>query len=222
MSVTKDEVSDLIHANNHQLMPSFKEMLMDTAGQIKRANETSTEQQMKEIKKLKFQEPHKFKGKANEDQYKFNLKLAETFDSAKSAAEKSNLEKVKSDLEEGEKLLVERQKHILLADKSEYGWSTVEEYKQHDLAADLEDEKRIYSAERRVRLYHLERGSLQQWLRPKDLHHSAGRFRLQVPNSKLSPTSQPLPILVSCRGALTLAHASLVEKPVIGVLAAPR
>ena len=151
MSVTKDEVSDLIKANNDQLMASFKELLKDTAGQIKRANETSTEQQMKEIKKLKFQEPHKFKRKANEDQYKFNLKVAETFDSAKSAAEKCNLEKVKSDPEEGEKLLVERQKHILLADKSEYGWSTVEEYKQHDLADDSEDEKRIYSAERRVR-----------------------------------------------------------------------
>ena len=43
---------------------------------------------------------------------------------------------MKSDLEEEEKLLVEQQKHILLADKSEYGWSTVEEYKQHDLAYD--------------------------------------------------------------------------------------
>ena len=53
MSVTKDEVSDLIQANNVQLMASFKELLTDTAGQIKRANETSTEQQMKEIKKLK-------------------------------------------------------------------------------------------------------------------------------------------------------------------------
>jgi len=126
MSVTKDEVSDLIKTNNDQLMPSFKELLKDTAGQIKRADETSTEQQMKEIKKLKFQEPHEFKRKANEDQYKFNLKVAETFDSAKSA-EKSNLEKLKSDLEEGEELLVEWQKHILLADKSEYGWSTVED-----------------------------------------------------------------------------------------------
>ena len=151
MSVTKDEVSYLIQAKNVQLMASFKELLTNTAGQIKRANETWTEQQMKEIKKLKFQEPHKFKRKANEDQYKFNLKLAGTFDSAKSAAEKSNLEKVKSDLEKGEKMLVERQKHILLADKSEYGWSTVEEYKQHDLADDSEDEKRIYSTERRAR-----------------------------------------------------------------------
>ena len=100
MTVTRDEVCDLIQASNVQLMASFKELLTDIAGQIKRANETSTEQQMKEIKKLKFQETRKFKRKANEDQYKFNLKLAETFDSAKSAAEKSNLEKVKSDLEE--------------------------------------------------------------------------------------------------------------------------
>ena len=76
---------------------------------------------MKEIKESKFQEPLKYKRKANEDQYKFNLKLAETFDSAESAAEKTNLEKVKSDLEECEKLLLERQKGILLADKSKYG-----------------------------------------------------------------------------------------------------
>ena len=74
MSATKAEVSDLIKANNDQLMASFKELLKDTARQIKRANETSKELQMKEIEELKFQEPHKFKSKANEDQYKLNLK----------------------------------------------------------------------------------------------------------------------------------------------------
>ena len=58
---------------------------------------------------------------------------------------------MKADLEEGEKLLAERQKRILLADKSEYGWNTVEEYNQHDLADDSDDEKRIYSNERRAR-----------------------------------------------------------------------
>ena len=91
-------------------MTSFKELLKATARQIKRANETSAELQMKEIEELKFQEPHKFKSKANEDQYQFNLKLAETFDSAKSIAERTNLENVKSDLIECEKFLVERQK----------------------------------------------------------------------------------------------------------------
>ena len=46
---------------------------------------------------------------------------------------------------------MERQKRILLADKSEHGQSTVEEYSQHDLADDSEDENHIYSAERRAR-----------------------------------------------------------------------
>ena len=59
MSLTKDEVSDLIKATNDQFMAPFQELfpelLKDTAGQIKRANKTSTELQMKEIKKLKFQ-----------------------------------------------------------------------------------------------------------------------------------------------------------------------
>ena len=53
------------------------------------------------VKKLKYR-------KANEDEYKFNLKLGETLSNAESAAQKSQLEKVKSELEEGEKLLLER------------------------------------------------------------------------------------------------------------------
>ena len=69
---------------------------------------------MKEIKILEIQEPDKFKRKANKDQYKFNLKLAETFDSPKSATEKSNLEKVKSHLKECEKFFVERQNAFFL------------------------------------------------------------------------------------------------------------
>ena len=46
--------------------------------------------------------------------------------------------------------LKERQKLILLADKSPYGWKTVLEYKHHDLAEDDEDEKKIYRAEARA------------------------------------------------------------------------
>ena len=151
MSITKDEVSDLIKLNNQQMMDSFKVLLQDTVGQIKRANEDAADLQMREIKKLKHSEPHKIKWKANEDQYKFNLKLGETLDNANSAAQKSQLEKVKSELEEGEKLLLERRKRILLTDKSESGWFTVEEYKKQDLSEDSVDEKRFFSAERRTR-----------------------------------------------------------------------
>ena len=128
MSVTKDEVPDQIKVNNDQLIAPFKELLRNTAGQIKRANDTSVELPMKETKELKFREPLKFKKKASEHQYKFNLKLKGHLrqHQDKSAAEKTNLEKVKSDLEECEKLLVERQKCILPADKSKYGCGKTE------------------------------------------------------------------------------------------------
>ena len=140
----------LIKANNDNLLASFKGLLEQTVSQIKRSNEESAESQMKEIKRLKFNESHKFKKKANEDQFKFNQKLSETLDSAKSAAENSQHEKVKTSLEEGETLISERQKHILLADKSDYGW---DEYKKHSLADDSDDEKRIFKAESRARTF---------------------------------------------------------------------
>lgn len=57
-------------------------ILQNAVEESKRAKD-SVEQQLKEIKKLKFIEPHKFQRKVNEDQYKFNLKLTETTDNAK-------------------------------------------------------------------------------------------------------------------------------------------
>ena len=65
-------MSDLIRENNKQLMDSFKDLLTETVGQMKRANEYLAEQQMKQIKKLKYNEPHKFKKKANEDHFQRN------------------------------------------------------------------------------------------------------------------------------------------------------
>ena len=72
MSIGKEEVEELIKTNNDKFLDSFKGLLEHTVSQIKRSNEESAESQMKEIKRLKFNEPHKFKKKANEDQFKFN------------------------------------------------------------------------------------------------------------------------------------------------------
>ena len=61
-----------------------------------------------------------------------------------------SFDKVHASLEKGEKLLTERQKHILLADKSDFGWSLIREYKRNDLAEDSDDEKKIIRAEARA------------------------------------------------------------------------
>lgn len=69
---------------------------------------------------------------------------------AQAALRTKDLEITKEALDRGMALLQERQKLILLADKSLYGWKTVLEYKHHDLADDEEDEKKIHRAESRA------------------------------------------------------------------------
>lgn len=57
----------------------------------------------------------------------------------------------KKAINEGIELLERRQKLIKLANRSEYGWRTVEEYEEDDLAKDSDDEKRIAKAEYRAK-----------------------------------------------------------------------
>ena len=45
-------------------------------------------------------------------------------------------------------MIAARQKRIKVADRSEYGWATVDEYEQDQLAADKEDAKRLEKAEK--------------------------------------------------------------------------
>ena len=47
--------------------------------------------------------------------------------------------------------MTEMQKHILLADKSDFGWSLIRENKRNDLPKDSDDEKKIIRAEARAR-----------------------------------------------------------------------
>ena len=60
------------------------------------------------------------------------------------------VEKAKTQLEEGLKLVCERQKLIRMADRSEHGWATVKEYLEDELADNSDDEKRMQKAEFRA------------------------------------------------------------------------
>ena len=59
------------------------------------------------------------------------------------------MERAREALKEGEDL-ISRQKAIRIADRSEYGWATVEEYKEDELVANSDDEKRLFRAEMRA------------------------------------------------------------------------
>ena len=60
------------------------------------------------------------------------------------------VEKARTLLQEGQKLIVMRQKKIKIADRSENRWATVKEYEEDELADNSEDEKRLFRAEARA------------------------------------------------------------------------
>ena len=68
------------------------------------------------------------------------------------AQETAALKSAKEQLQLGTKAIVERQKLIRLADRSEYGWQLVEAYQQDELADSEKDAKRIEEAEKAVEL----------------------------------------------------------------------
>ena len=74
--------------------------------------------------------------------------------------------------------------------------------------------KRIFSAERYTRVVMSSRKKKFAAKRSSPLR---GSVVCSSDHPKLSPPSHALPILVSCLVVLSLAHASLVERPGIGV-----
>ena len=82
-----------------------------------------------------------FKYKRNKIQYELNEKVIDKLDVAVSASSESVCNEA---LEEGKKLLKERNKHIMLVEK--YGREAVDCYVQEPLANDSDDEKRIRRA----------------------------------------------------------------------------
>ena len=91
-----------------------------------------------------------FKKKGNEAQFKFNNSVKDKLTSARTSVTEGEAESAFSSISEGIELLNNRQKLIKLADSSKAGWRTVQEYTQHELASDEEDEKRIMKAEFRA------------------------------------------------------------------------
>ena len=76
--------------------------------------------------------------------------MLDKFDEASSALANESYDKVKAVLKGGTGIVTQRIKAIKLADKSEFGWQSINEYLSDELASDSDDEKRMYGAERRA------------------------------------------------------------------------
>jgi len=144
------KVKEIIAQNNRDLLGQIKDLVSTSISDLKRSNDSNAAEQMSEIKRLKRDAPPSFRKKTNEEQFKANKSVMEAVEDASVALERKDLLRTKEALDRGLSLLKDRQKLILWADKSPYGWKTVLEYKHHDLVDDEEDEKKIYRAEVRA------------------------------------------------------------------------
>ena len=153
MSVSKEIesfISSSLAENNKQLFSQIKDLVSGSLENLKRSNSEAAIDQLHEIKKFRREDPKSFNRKGNEFQYKFNAKVIDCFDDCQSHLESNAVDKAKESISEGMSMLGERQKLVLLADKSEFGWKTVTEYLQHELADDEQDGKKIRRAEERA------------------------------------------------------------------------
>ncbi|XP_033124891.1 uncharacterized protein LOC117123150 [Anneissia japonica] len=104
-----------------------------------------------ETQKIKMAAKVKFRFISNQAQFEFNSELLDWVEKASDSLGKADaVDKVGADLNEIKKLLHRRNKLIRIADKSEGGWSVVDEYLSDELASDSDDEKRIRNAQLRA------------------------------------------------------------------------
>ena len=137
-----DSISALSSSFDAKLA-DFKEQLME---EQKMENDRLT-------KKLKLEKKFEFRRKGNEIQHAFNENVKAVVDEAAAILGKhpaTSLERAKEALKEGMHLIDERQKLIKIADRSESGWLTAQEYETDEIADASDDEKRIARAERQA------------------------------------------------------------------------
>ena len=124
--------------------PEWAKQLLEqqqaNAAELKRLQNELASSSTKVAKKQRTPDPE-FRFAGNKKQYELNRDVVKKIDEA---LESVDAEERSAKLNEGKDLLLERNKHILLAEK--YGWDTVACYTAEPLATDSDDEKRIRKA----------------------------------------------------------------------------
>ena len=109
------------------------------------------------VKRLEEDRTLVFRKNGNECKFIFNDNVKDQLDAVgrqldqfepSSMVQKELLEKAEEELTKGVMLIAARQKRIKIADRSEFGWGTVDEYEEEELASNNEDEKRLEKADK--------------------------------------------------------------------------
>ena len=152
MSGSEDEAAPVTKAEFGRLLTAIagiQDQMQSMKRELVEDREAANERL---VKRIRLEKAPLFKKKGHEKQFRFNEEVREKIAAASDCliATPPAVERAREALKEGEDLIVARQKAIRIADRSEYGWATVEEYEEDELAANSDDEKRLYRAEMRA------------------------------------------------------------------------
>ena len=160
MSSTEEKLDNLINSvaaltechktSQRELDEKLKKLEQDVAT----AQEDATE---RAIKRAKRDRPYEFRRRGHQEQFMFNAEVADIVEAATKKSQKlapadvkqkKTVDEALEELKEGASAIAERQKHIRIADQSEYHWRTVEAYKSGGIADNEEDAKKLKQAEK--------------------------------------------------------------------------
>ena len=144
--MNEDKVRKIEGEHNHdqQLLGSMCELIPSQISSLQRSSEELSAVQYEELKRIKTADARPiFRKKSNKEQFKSATEVLESLEDTKDSIEMLNIEKAKESLDKGISLVKEMQKLIQLADQSKFVWKTVNEYKNHELEDDSDDEKKI-------------------------------------------------------------------------------
>ena len=139
-------VSESMDSLTDNLTKVIESRLSDFAKRFSEENSSSVEQAVNRARR----EQYTCKKEGNQHQLDHSLQVMDKLDEASDALKQKLYEKVKVSQDSGTELVSKRVKATKLADKSEFGWATVNEYLFDEHTSDSGDEKRIYRAERRA------------------------------------------------------------------------
>ena len=141
-----DGVATIVNRQKEEILRSVNEMVSTKLQKFEDPKESY--QDLADSVNREIVDPYKLKKKGNEQQFLFNQKMSLKTASAVNSFKRNKIEQALEELQEGLHLITKSQKLIKLADKSEHGWATVNEYLDDELASDEEDARKIRKAEK--------------------------------------------------------------------------
>ena len=137
---TPSDLKAFLEAQKNIILSTVNTQLQGLESNLLKAQTDLSSEEASEVQP----ETYVFKKKGNEQQFNFDPKVLKGSSAAVKPLDSGNIGKAKEELKKKSiSLLNNRQKIVKLADKSEFGLATVQEYECDDLAADEADTSKI-------------------------------------------------------------------------------